>query len=418
MLTQTRVLRGVGTALLGMLLVFCAPASDDSENVGTADQELKSSDCKGGKEKDKDLAFATVAQLPLVIEGLAADKDGNLYAAARGGTPTCPVYRVPASGGAVEIVGHIPATPTCSANGLAFDRSGTLYVTNGAATIYKLTPNAAAPPTGEVFTTGTPGANGLAFDEDGNLWATDGGTAQGRVYKVAKDGTATEAFRIPPTANLVNAIDQGGGTLKGGIGRDNRALPPGSITATASARAAADTNGSVPIVSNGIVFDEDGKTLYVSDTARGAIWSVEIDRHGNVKAETGCDSTYTANTLCLSHVFVQHPALEGADGIVLDKDGTIWAAANERNAIVSVSKDRKVVEAFRNQPDATTLLRNTGPLEFPTTPFIVGKKLCVAQSDVSRRDNFPNAGGEVANRGKISCTTNNLPAKGVPIPIR
>jgi sugar lactone lactonase YvrE len=413
--TQPRVLSGLGTALLGLMLVFCAPAGEDNESEPTGATEQAFGK---GKGKDLNLSFATLVQLPLVIEGLTADDRGNLYAAARGGTPTCPVYRVPASGGAVEIVGHIPANPTCSANGLAFDRRGTLYVTSGAAIIYKLVPNAANPPTGEVFTSGTPGANGIAFDEDGNLWATDGGTAQGRVYKVTPDGTASEVFRIPPTANLVNAVDQGGGTVKGGVGRDNRALPPGSITATASTRAAADTTGSVPIVSNGIVFDENGKTLYLSDTARGAIWRVDIDKHGNADAETGCDTTYSPNTLCLSHVFVQHPALEGADGIVLDHGGNLWATANERNAIVVVTKDRQVIEAFRNTPDATTQLRNNGPLEFPTTPFIVDKKLCVAQSDVARRDNFPNTGGEVANKGKISCTTNNLPYKGVPIPIR
>ncbi len=64
------------------------------------------------------------------------------------------------------------------------------------------------------------------------------------------------------------------------------------------------------------------------------------------------------------------------------------------------------------------MLRNAGALEFPTTPFIVGKKLCVAQLGRLASRQLPEHGGQVSNKGKISCTTNNLPAKGVPIPIR
>jgi len=35
--------------------------------------------------------------------------------------------------------------------------------------------------------------------------------------------------------------------------------------------------------------------------------------------------------------FVQHPALEGLDGIALDKLGNIWGVANERNEVIVVS---------------------------------------------------------------------------------
>ena len=64
-------------------------------------------------------------------------------------------------------------------------------------------------------------------------------------------------------------------------------------------------------------------------------------------------------------------------------------------------------EFIRNPPDLTTQLRNGGPLEFPTSPFLDGKKLCVTQSDTTRRDNFPNTAGEVGPPGpalaKIWC---------------
>ena len=72
--------------------------------------------------------------------------------------------------------------------------------------------------------------------------------------------------------------------------------------------------------------------MFIIDTARGALWKIEFDLYGNLKSPTGCDTTFTPNTLCLSNVFVAHPILEGGDGIALDRLGNIWVDANERNA--------------------------------------------------------------------------------------
>lgn len=119
-------------------------------------------------------------------------------------------------------------------------------------------------------------------------------------------------------------------------------------------------------------------------------------------------------------MFVQHPYLEGADGIALDRAGTIFAAANERNAIVLVDRQGRVREFFRSPPVAD--LRNEGPLEFPTSPFLVGRTLCVTQSDGNRRDNVPNSGGEVGPGhpavARISCLDEPLRVPGMPLPVR
>ena len=90
-------------------------------------------------------------------------------------------------------------------------------------------------------------------------------------------------------------------------------------------------------MANGLAFDRDGDLL-VADTARGAIWHVAIDHKGRVKSPTGCDTTFTSNTLCLDNVLVAHPFLEGVDGIVLDRKDNIIGAVNERNAIVVVTE--------------------------------------------------------------------------------
>ncbi len=212
------------------------------------------------------------------------------------------------------------------------------------------------------------------------------------MWRIGPNGVPEEMFRVQP---MVNAA---------GVGRDARSVPPGASQA---------------IVANGLAFDRDG-SLFVGDTARGAIWRVDLGRGGAVRSKVGCDSTFTANTLCLSNVFVQHPTLEGVDGIALDRAGNVIAAVNERNAVVAATQRNGVVELFRNPVKAG--LRNEGPLEFPTSPVLVDKRLCLANSDGSRRDNAPNTGGEVGpgkpEAAKLSCLDRRMPVAGLPLPVR
>ena len=246
-----------------------------------------------------------------------------------------------------------PASPSTS--------DGDLFIADGAR-IVTLRPNAASPPTATVYATDVPGANGVAFDRDGRLWVSDGATAQGRVWRIGSDRIPVEMFRVQPMANEVN-VDAAG---VGGVGRDNRGLPPGTITITPTGRQAANTLGSQHLVANGLAFDRDGDLL-VADTARGAIWHVAIDHKGRVKSPMGCDTTFTANTLCLDNVLVAHPFLEGVDGIVLDRAGNIIGAVNERNAIVVVTTKDRTVELFRNPVDGDAAAQR-GPAGVPDQP--------------------------------------------------
>jgi sugar lactone lactonase YvrE len=344
---------------------------------------------------------------PIGIEGLASDEQGNLYVPQRGGAAGCVIVRVDADGGAGQagvVVARID--PPCNPAGLAFGPDGRLYVTGfGAAgdeigVVAPSDADAANPPKATGFATGTPGANGVAFDDRGNLYASDGGTAQGRVFRVGPaGGAATVLFRVPPLANSV------------GVGRQNQTLQPPAAGAPPA------TQG---IVANGLAFGQE-HALYVADTARGALWRIELTESGEVRAPVGCDSTFTAETLCLDALFVQHPALDGADGIALDRAGNVWVDANERNAIAVVDRHGGVSEFFRN-PVGAGSLRNAGPLEFPTSPVLTGRTLCTTSSDGNRRDNSPNSAGEArpasAVVGKISCLGQALDVPGAPLPIR
>ena len=338
-------------------------------------------------------SWTTIFASTIPIEGLAGDDAGHLFVAARGAAALgfCPVWRFDAQGGANQeatLVGKVPAP--CNPSGVAFDGAGRLYVTGSGAAgdaIAVLTPDQTSPPTATIFATGTPGANGLAFDRAGNLYASDGGTNQGRVFRVGPaGGEAKVLFRVPPMANSV------------GVGRVNSTLQPPAAPNPQN------------IVANGLAFTNDG-ALLVADTARGALWRVAFDADGNVVSPEGCDTTYSADTLCFENVFAQHPFLDGSDGIALDRAGNVWSDANERNAIVVVDRQGRVTEFFRNPPGAGSL-RNAGPLEFPTSPVISDRTLCTTQSDGNRRDNSPNTAGEVRGTGKISCLDQRLQVPG------
>ena len=368
-------------------------------------------------ERSAQASFSTLITTPLVIEGLTNDDDGNLYAPGRnaGNGVPCPVYRTSIDNPSLAIVGLIPApnaTSQCSPSGLACDAQGRLAVTQGAS-VDRLTPAASSPPpTGTVFATGVPGTNGLAFDRDGNLWTGDGTTGQGRVWKITPDGAVTEMFRVQPAANEV---------VPGGVGRDYRTLPPGTITVTPTSRNASNTLGSQPLVANGLAFDRRGN-LFIADTARGAIWRVRFRPDGSIASRMGCDTTFTENTLCMENVYVAHPLLEGADGIALDVAGGMWVSANERNAVVFVDRSGFVLDVFRNAPDPGTRLRNTGPLESPASPVVAGNRVCTSNSDGNRRDNSPATAGEIGgpgqDLGKIACLDQRANVRGMTLPVR
>jgi len=334
--------------------------------------------------------FSTLVLTPFQIEGLTGDDSGNLYTTGRPAGAPCPVWRISSTTPSLVTVGFVPAP--CSPSGITFDAAGNLFISD-ADKIWTLTPNAGTPPTAAVYASDVPGTNGLAFDRHGNLWTGDGTTGQGRVWRIAPGGVVTEMFRVQPLLNQVS------------VGRDLRTVPTGN---------------SQPLVANGIAFTHGGDML-IADTARGAIWKVELDRAGNVLSSMGCDATFALNTLCLDNILVAHPLLEGADGIALDQAGNIWVDANERNAVVVVTPRGRVTEVFRNPPDAATRLRNRGPLETPTSPFLLGHELCTANSDGNRRDNSPNTAGEIAPAtpalGKISCMDQRLGIPGLRLPL-
>ncbi len=275
------------------------------------------------------------ADRTVIIENLTVDQQGRLYMA---DWVSGNILRVDPKAPKPVVVGRIAAreiggkSSRGDGRGIAFNAQGDLFVAcdpfNEVVRLKRSDINPEKPGLAETFATGTAGANGIAFDRQGNLYVS--GARTGRVH------------RVGPAGGVAEVILQ--------IEAHTRTLPDGKT--------------QQPIVANGLIFDNTG-VLYIADTARGAIWKVAIGADGKAGKP---------------NLLAQGPLLEGADGFDFDRSGKLWVAANERNAIVTVTPDGKVQEIAKNG--------SQGPLEFPTAIVFVGNTGYISNNDTPRRDNM------------------------------
>lgn len=275
----------------------------------------------------------------VIVESITADSKGLLY---MGDRVSGNILRVDPRSPKPEAVARIEPREIASkkvnadASGVEFNREGDLFIASGpfsevlrvhAADLLALKPGRA-----QTFATGAEGANGIAFDKQGNLYISGGRT--GKIYRVGPGGGSALPF-----AEIPGFV---------------RKLPDGKTEQA--------------IVANGLAFDSKG-TLYVADTARGAIWRITIGADGKPgKPEK----------------IAEIPLLEGADGLAFDRTGKLWVTANERNALLTVSPDGKVEEVAKND--------SKGPLEFPSAIVFVGDTGYISNNDTPRRDNLDATG--------------------------
>jgi sugar lactone lactonase YvrE len=275
------------------------------------------------------------ADRTVIVESITADRNGMLYLPDR---VTGNILRVDPKLPKPTVVGRIAAREIKgkkiepNASGIAFNPQGDLFVAVGPfAEVVRIRAseiNSAKPVLAQTFATGTPGANGIVFDRQGNLFVSGG--ASGIVYRFGPNGGAAEP-----------AVQ---------IDKNSRTLPDGKAQQA--------------ITANGLEFDHSG-VLHVADTSGGAIWKVVMGPDGKGGKPA---------------LLVQSPLLEGADGLAFDRNGILWVAANERNALVSVAPDGRVQEVVKNG--------SQGPLEFPAALVFVGDTAYIANFDTPRRDNM------------------------------
>lgn len=250
------------------------------------------------------------------IEGLA-EHGGKLYTADwKDGS----VYRIdPAVG--VEKVGTLPIKAGDWILGVAADAAGNIYAAiPNSGTIYRIDATRLGAtdfnPKKDVsvFATGAKGANGIAFDRNGHLFISGGD--QNVVYHVGPAGGKAMVFA-----------------------KDYATVSP-------------DTTLPVrTFVTNGMAFDGQGN-VYTANTGSGEVQRIEMK------------PDYAAGPVT---TVVKDERLIGADGLLIDADGTIWLTANFRNTFAKVAPGGAVTILYTDAPGKQNVLR------FPAEVKRVGK---------------------------------------------
>jgi len=172
--------------------------------------------------------------------------------------------------------------------GLAFNPvTGALWVLDfGAGNVLQVDPKTG---TSSVLAGPIPGSglNALTFDKAGNGYVSD--SFNGTIWKIPKHGGSATAWSSDPL------------------------LGPG-------------TGLTPPFGANGVEFSNDGKIMFVANTAFHQIIQIPVNHDG------------TAGT---ASIFIT--GINAPDGIMLDRDDNIWICSNQEDEIVVVDKTGKVI---------------------------------------------------------------------------
>lgn len=228
-----------------------------------------------------------LGQLP---ESIAADGSGNLYVSMGN-----QVARLDASHNLTTLA-TLPVPAGAFATGVKLAPNGRLFVATGAFdpaldASYVFSVGRSSGNVGVVADLDPDGfPNDLAFDDAGATFLTD--SALGVIWKITPNGTASIWLSDP--------------LLQGNLEAPVFGLPFGA---------------------NGITFDRQKRTLYVSNSDLGAILEIDVRRNG------------TPGDV---EILAADPRLVGADGIALDRSGTLFVAVNPQDQLATVSRRGEV----------------------------------------------------------------------------
>ncbi|MGE5603247.1 MAG: SMP-30/gluconolactonase/LRE family protein, partial [Nitrososphaerales archaeon] len=79
---------------------------------------------------------------------------------------------------------------------------------------------------------------------------------------------------------------------------------------------------------HGLVFSDDGATLYLAETYPSRIWAFDVDEYGRERSR---------------RVFAQLEAGSGPDGIALDQDGNLYAARYGKGGVAVIDPAGQVI---------------------------------------------------------------------------
>jgi sugar lactone lactonase YvrE len=260
--------------------------------------------------------FAVLPEGATGPEGLAVGHDGKVYVTTFGFNAAGPVagpgklYVFNDDGHLIRQVSIAGSTSHLLGVGLHPLTHALLVIDFGAAKVLQV--DASTGSSTVFMTVPTPpastGLNALTFDGLGNVYVSD--SFQGIIWKTGQSGG-------PATAWVTNPL----------------------LT----------TTGVPPFGANGLGFNRAGSALFVANTGNDQIIKIPV----------------TGGTPGTPVIYVN--SINGADGLVLDRDDNIWVAANQADEIVVLDPTGKAIAKLG---DFDGLRRNGAPrgLLFPASP--------------------------------------------------
>ena len=226
------------------------------------------------------------------VEGITVGPDGNIYAPTFGfnthGEITTPplLFVISPNGKIIRKVTIANSGPHVL--GLRFNPvTHALWVLDfGNGNVLNVDPN-----TGSSSILASPGAgagiNALTFDAHGNGYVSD--SFKGIIYQVPPHGGSFSTWKMDPL------------------------LGPG-------------TGLTPPFGANGVEFSNDGKTLFVANTAFHQIIQIGVNSDGSAGAAS---------------IFIT--GINAPDGIAIDRNENMWICSNQEDEIVVIDKTGKVI---------------------------------------------------------------------------
>jgi len=234
-------------------------------------------------ERGKVERFATLPPGEAHPEGIAVDRDGNVYVV------TVAANKPETSEGTLLVFDrkgkHLRTVAIAGSSRLLLDvrfhpqTSQLLVIDYQTARVLAIDPMSGASSVFMTVSGKNPGLDGMTFDAAGNLYVTD--AHEGIIWKVGPDGGAA--------VDWVNSL-----LLK-------PTRPPPSIGA------------------NGLAFNNQQTALFVANTANDTIVKIPV--------------TGSALEPGTPEVFVNR-AGGGPDGLIIDEDDNLWIACNQSNEIM------------------------------------------------------------------------------------
>jgi sugar lactone lactonase YvrE len=270
----------------------------------------------GAWERTTAELFAVLPDGATGPEGLAVGPDGKVYVTTFGFNTTGPVaglgklYVFNDDGRLIRQVNIANSTSHLLGIGFQPSTNALLVIDFGNARVLKVDTNTGA---STVFMTvptpaATTGLNCLTFDSAGNVYVSD--SFNGIIWKTGSSGGPATAWVTDPL-------------LK--------------------------TAGVPPFGANGLGFNRAGNAMFVANTGNDTIVKIPV----------------VAGTPGTPAVFVN--SINGADGLILDRQDNIWVAANQSDEILVLDPTGKVI-AKLGDFDGLTKQGVPRGLLFPASP--------------------------------------------------